>query len=346
MSLGTLFELNYDLHPFYDFATGNTFMINEPYYRPGDYVTGTVVLQLSKPLQARGVRIQCQGLEYVHINKGTDDDSNDYYGRNYFINERQTLMGRLPEDTSKAVDVFLIENYRYVLPFRFHIPFNALPTHKFSSWKHISYTLSTNVEIPWKFDHKADSNFIILPPLAVDLIPLGISIVQKEVKRNYLGLINAGKVKYRIHIQNDAVRLGDMISVHINLENNDFKSKIQKLSAKLVAKGIFTAEAHPRHEVEKVSEYAGSIEHAFGNKGGEYVLNVPVLEPKTLTPFNIVGKYINISYLLQVTIHLELLVRNVTETFAIQVLPTGSSLNLQSHQTGTHNLTRPPSYSK
>ena len=325
----THFEISIDPHPYFDIETGQVYLTKLPVYRPGDWVCGHLLILMNKKAKTRGVRLACQGSEFVHITrqktsghgKRRKTRTKHYYGRNWFVNERPTLMGRPKGQGSSDDDVYLVENLQYAFPFQFQIPLNALPSFIFSDRRNIKYGLYANVDRPWKFDYETFCNLQVLPSLYFDPLNLGPNCVKDSVKRKYLGMFNAGEMEYTIEVQRNMVAVGDLIPVKVALNVQNLKAKILKVSAKLQVHGEFRAQS----QCDYSKEISGKAKCKYSKDCNEYLLQVPVNRPKRSAPFSMSGQYITFRYELKVEIHFEFLVSNINHYFDIQVYPAKST---------------------
>ena len=336
------YQIVLDPHPYFDLATGQTYTTQDPVYRPGDWVSGHVIIMMNEKIQARAVRLWFQGLECVKIVRKVETQTKrrtsgrgrrrhtqprvqyqTFINSSFFVNERPTLMGR-PKNTGTFVDnVYLNANQHYAFPFQFLIPPQAPPTYFHDAGKYIKYLLYSNIDRPLKTDYHSIREIQVLPPLHVHKIPLGPHCHETTKAIKYLWLFNAGALKYRIQLMQNIVSVGSSIPIVCTLEPILLNVSISQISAVLTVKGRFFAQGQEDHTAEELSR---AILPCSGDKS-EYVLNLPVMQPRAAPPFTISGQFINFHFTVKVTIHLNhFLVANIKKTFDIQVHPAAARM--------------------
>ena len=300
----THFQIEFDAHPYYDCAINDTYFTKDPVYRPGDYVSGHVLLLMNKQVRCRAVRLQFQGLENVQIVKDIPGDdgngtSKTYTSRNYIINERPTLMGRPKHVGSSDDDIYLEPNLQYAFPFQFQIPPHALPTFNYSGSVYIKYTFYANVDRPWKIDYHTVREITVIPPVTDIVKSMTPLMVENTVFFKYFWLFNAGSLSYRIQLQCNTATIGGFVPISVYITAGTSHPKISSIKAVIFAQGKFRAET----EEDSGREIIGSVETIYDAEKSDYVLNLPVQQPCVSLPCTISGVYIKLEFKVAVTIH-------------------------------------------
>ncbi|KAH8050366.1 hypothetical protein JL720_15397 [Aureococcus anophagefferens] len=60
---------------------------------PGDAVTGRLVLETTKPIKCRGIRIRLEGVGVGHWHTGGGDDRKDYHAEKKYVSKTTTVFG-------------------------------------------------------------------------------------------------------------------------------------------------------------------------------------------------------------------------------------------------------------
>ena len=321
-----------DPHPYYDISSGQTFITQDPIYRPGQWVSGHIIILMKEKTKVRAVRLWFKGFETVKLQRRVQTQRRSGRGRrrthtsyrtiestHYMINERPTLMGR-PKNTGNFMtdDIYLQPNQHYAFPFQFFIPMNALPTYYYDDSKFIKYQLYSNIDRPWKFDYQVIQDIRVLPSLFVNQVTMGPPIVEMQQAIKYLWLFSAGHLKYRIQLMRNIFTIGEYIPIGCILERYKLTAMISQISASIEVKGSFSAQGQQDCVVESI----GQTVSQYSMDKMEYMLNVPLMPPKKAAPFTILGQCINFTYTVKVVIHFtNWLIPNIVNRFEIQVHP-------------------------
>jgi hypothetical protein len=124
-------------------------------FLPGETVSGTVHLQIDKPVNAREIRLDVEGVEHTFITVSHGKSSHTYHERNHIIKTRITFQHNLDVQSQE------LEQGYYNFPFEFVIPPKGLPSYHGRNVK-ITYTLKARVDIPLWFDIKDEKEFYVV----------------------------------------------------------------------------------------------------------------------------------------------------------------------------------------
>jgi Arrestin (or S-antigen), N-terminal domain len=139
--------------------------------RPGEAVSGTVILELKEPLRARGVRVRLRGEEYTHVPYGRST----VYDRRPILDHEIVLTGnaRFASFEEGLVDAWnvLLNRLEYEAipsgiheyPFSFPLPADAPPSYD-GNCAEVEYRLAASVDVPVWLDLRAQFDLRVAPP--------------------------------------------------------------------------------------------------------------------------------------------------------------------------------------
>lgn len=116
------------------------FVLDKPYYLPGERVQGKVRVNLEHDTSFRSLNVILQGIEEVRIVVRQGKSSATYKSSRDMLNVGVEL-------TPKAT----VQEGTTDFPFAFELPADALPSYS-GKFAHVTWKLSTRADIPWGHD--------------------------------------------------------------------------------------------------------------------------------------------------------------------------------------------------
>ncbi|XP_077991740.1 arrestin domain-containing protein 3-like [Glandiceps talaboti] len=276
---------------------------NKEVYNAGEAVNGCVVVELSEPLQCRGVRVTFIGEGRVRWteSEGSGDHrrSVTYSSSTVYFNECVTLWGK--EVGNKSGENPTLPAAVHQFPFRFQLPPTGLPS-SFEGIRYgsVRYIIKSNIDRPWKFDHNSKRAFTVSGfPLDLNRIPDATIAQQDENQKTVCCLCCAsGPIIMTATIDRKGYVPGDTIMTGIDVSNNSSRNILDS-TASLVQLCTFTAfrRGHGRMHTRTTTVDVSTIKGAGCGPNDtiswrQQPLPVPAIPASGLEGFN----YINIEY--------------------------------------------------
>ncbi|XP_077991506.1 arrestin domain-containing protein 3-like [Glandiceps talaboti] len=219
---------------------------NKEVYNPGEIVAGYVMIDLSEPLQCRGVFIRFlgEGLVRWTESEGSGDNQRTVccIANTVYFHEIQNLWGKDVGNTSGENLTLPAGFHQY--SFHFQLPSTGLPT-SFEGKDHgrVRYSIKSNIERPWRFDHTAIKVFTVTGnyPLDLNMIPDATIAQEDENQKTVCCLCCAsGPIIMTATIDRKGYVPGDTIITGVDISNKSSRS-IHNTTATLVQYCTFTA---------------------------------------------------------------------------------------------------------
>ncbi|XP_065656482.1 arrestin domain-containing protein 3 [Hydra vulgaris] len=130
---------------------------NREVFYPGEEVTGSVVMGLSRPMEMRGIKLIVAGKGYCHwcdTSGSNDNRQESHHDGNENLFEYQLWIhgGTSVKFQSEAGQSF--HRFKFTLPV-------ILPSSFEGPYGHIRYLVSAEIDKPWKFNHKTKRPFTV-----------------------------------------------------------------------------------------------------------------------------------------------------------------------------------------
>jgi len=145
-----------------------TYMNQTTFYTGYNPVGGNIILDLVEPKKARGVWVH-----FIGIAETEWEDTESYTDRDGNIQHRKVVRHQTEEIIHLKQQVWAPMNGsdsdfmpagRHILPFRFDIPpTQPLPPTFGNDLCSVTYTLKSNIDRPWKYDHRTFLPVTMLP---------------------------------------------------------------------------------------------------------------------------------------------------------------------------------------
>lgn len=137
----------------------------QPVYRPGENITGHVIVDLSKPTKINRVCLEAHGRASVKFSIRHDDKTDTYSDEIVYLNNHLTLYDKNSYGFQKEMPIG-----RSQYAFSINIPYNAPPSIKVSHGK-IEYYLKAKLDIPWAIDKYNTLEFTVACPIDSNYFP-------------------------------------------------------------------------------------------------------------------------------------------------------------------------------
>ncbi|CAK9830311.1 Arrestin domain-containing protein 3 [Anthophora retusa] len=288
MSL-TTFRLNFDRHD----AT----------YMPGDTVTGSIILEIAREKNIRGLTLSAKGMATVQwyenetqhdsTHNTTNTTSVSYHNSEEYFRFKYNILGSHNSNHKMTIDGGF---YKY--PFSFQLPY-SIP----SSFEHtdgyVRYTVKATIDRPWKFNHECKAAFTVISSLNLNEYRQDCMGIDDESTHNFccccICFFKRDSLNLRIRAPSSGYVPGQIINTIINHTLSSNAVRIASFSIILEQEIEFHATAKTKTDRSniKISKRLGPFSVA-GQLNLE--LLVPPLPPSKLEYCSI----IDINYRLKI----------------------------------------------
>jgi hypothetical protein len=263
--------------------------LERQFFLPGEVVKGQVHLTIDKPVKARKIWLDVEGLEETSITDGAGKSSSTYYERNSMI-ENKILLHR-PEGEEHTE----LEPGKYTFKFEFTIPKKALPSYRGRNAK-ITYSLNARVDVPKWLDIVEKKDFHVVRNRDDIRSYERPSHFQSD---NYLNLED-DKPGFFVELPRIAFIAGKSIEGTITLCNKK-ACEVRKIELRLI--GIEHAEASKYKVNQRLREYESELPTDNLVEATPARFHFPI--PKS-APGSFEGNYSNFRWALEVQLDLPL----------------------------------------
>ncbi|XP_059165745.1 arrestin domain-containing protein 17-like [Physella acuta] len=272
-------------------------------YYPGNAVDGHVTVELTEPMKMRGIRLKFEGKAYVHWSethstgsgKNRRTTTRHYSASERYFDQEVLLFGIWPNQGSETKEIPL---GRHTFPFQFILPL-GLPSSFEAGTGYVRYTVSCNIDKPWKFDHRTKRPFTIVALLDLNQQPNCMQRLQATKQKHLCCLCcKSGPIEATFKIERQGFVPGEAIKLFAEISNGSNR-KMSKSYVDLKMITTFRATTKCRTDVREVARVTRPpIEkHREDSWSGEELV-VPPLPPSFLPGCNI----IDIRYVLQLNV--------------------------------------------
>ncbi|CAK9821021.1 Arrestin domain-containing protein 2 [Anthophora plagiata] len=207
MSLKT-FRFNFDQH-------GATYM-------PGDTVTGTIILEIAKEKNIRGLTLSVKGEASVEWSESETQSNTDntsstrsvsYYNSEKYFHLKFNILG------SHKSNQMTIKGGFYTYPFTFNLPYN-IPSSFEHTYGYVRYTMKATIDRPWKFNHECKAAFTVISPLNLNQYRQDCIGIDDESTHNFccccICFFKRDSLNLRVRAPSSGYVPGQMINSIIN----------------------------------------------------------------------------------------------------------------------------------
>ncbi|EFO99505.1 hypothetical protein CRE_22444 [Caenorhabditis remanei] len=188
---------------------------NPKYYKPGDQVSGNVILITSADIKAHHLKIRIHGAAKTNWTKYSKND-NVTYGAIMDYIKMDTIVWSGDNQNNK------LPAGPHVFPFLFRIPANALPNYE-GRYGHVRYKISVELARPLKFSIKKTANFRVVPNVDISRFSLSSTKVSRRDVKDIGAFFKNGLVTLTVTIPNKPYIVGENLPITINIDNASTK---------------------------------------------------------------------------------------------------------------------------
>ncbi|CAJ0597256.1 unnamed protein product [Cylicocyclus nassatus] len=213
---------------------------------PGDVVEGTVNINADHPLKAKAVRVflkagaetewwvSVYGIDSVH-----GRSAKVFYAANLTYAQEESCLWAPEENEKKGT----IPAGMHSFPFTFTLPEDCPPNFE-GSCGSITYTITAEVERPWKVNKTASVSLSVCPVFDLNLIPEASSSSSAfKFKKTGFVFLRHGKLCVQMKLARSGYTVGETIEALIEV-NNDTKQPAVRLDMRLRRVDNYTAYRH------------------------------------------------------------------------------------------------------
>ena len=239
-----------------------TYANNQQVFYPGQVLAGQVFLEITEPVDTRGVRITLHGESYVHWsehhNSGQSSHTVSYTDRDRYLNQCITLWGKEEGDKSGANPTLPPGMHTFSFSFSFQLP-TGLPSsfERSSNFRaHIRYWVHAKVDRPWKFDYKTKRPFTVIEYIDINN-PVFLRPARSENDKHLCCLCcKSGPLSLQASIDRAGYCPGESVMVSASAENLTNR-EMQGIRAQLISVTNVVARGHRRSDKKVVCEVMG-----------------------------------------------------------------------------------------
>ncbi|XP_061116615.1 arrestin domain-containing protein 3-like [Conger conger] len=291
-------------------------------FSSGDFITGRIILELSKEIKINSLSIKAKGEADVRWTEGTGEDESTYSAHERYFKLKHFF---IHNDKGKGKDGELLltgqsgETYpnvvapgTHVYPFTIQIPHRDMPSSFKGAHGKVLYSLEAKLSRSMRLGKTANTNFTflsktdkIIPPL---MEPCS-GYVEKKMK-----LFTSGRVSLRVNIDKAVYTQGEMLQIVAEIENNS--SRVVKPKFALHQKLIFKANKNTNEASKRIFKVVGENVPSSTRQSVIKTLRIPANLMPTLFHCGI----IQVQYTLQVYLDVPF-ARDPTVIILLTILP-------------------------
>ncbi|XP_046556377.1 arrestin domain-containing protein 3-like isoform X2 [Haliotis rubra] len=133
-----------------------------PVYYPGEPVEGQVTVELNDTMKMRGMHLRFKGMARVHWTEERSSGSRTIRTDHFSAEEEYfyisfLLAGRWKDEPGHDIN---LPAGRHTYPFSYKLP-SRLPSSFAGAYGFVGYDAKCTIDKPWKFNHEAETSFIV-----------------------------------------------------------------------------------------------------------------------------------------------------------------------------------------
>ncbi|XP_072457780.1 arrestin domain-containing protein 2 isoform X2 [Notamacropus eugenii] len=221
-------------------------------YHGGQLLSGLLVLELSRPLRAKGLDVAARGTAAVHWldsrSVGVNAVYNDYAAFQSFLRSRRQL---LPRDSG---DTTTLQPGRHEFPFTFQLP-TTLVTSFEGKHGSVRYWVKAKLHRPWGTAKRARKDFTVIEPIDINtpaLLAPQAGVKEKMARAWYC---NRGPVSITAKIDRKGYTPGEVIPVFAEIDNGTNRPVVPK--AAIIQTQTFVARGARKEKKSVVASIVG-----------------------------------------------------------------------------------------
>jgi len=257
-----------------------TYMNQTTFYSGYNPVGGNIILDLVEPKKARGVWVHFIGVaetSWEDTETYTDKDGNSKTRkvRRHQVEEIIHLKQQVWAPMNGSDSDFMPAG-RHVLPFRFDIPPSQfIPPTFGNSYSSVTYTLKSNIDRPWKYDHRTFLPVTMLPVIDAN-DPSYDRLISREDSKSICCLCCAdGPIELSAKVPSSGWCPGECAPFAIHI-NNQSKKPMNGFTVALDYKTDMTAHGYHRSESKRLGSSKSTHVISPGDEHSEIIyLRIP-----------------------------------------------------------------------
>lgn len=211
-------------------------------FKPGELLSGKVLVEFSQPKKVRGLRIEVFGESVVGWSVSIENPAEKGKMHDVMITSREENLSVryyvLGNETGRPIELPVAQ---LAYPFSVQLPMD-LPSSLEHKLGHIRYTIKATFERPWKFDYEIKTSFTIVSNYDLNQKPMAVLPLEDEIEKSfcYFCLCPWGKLRAVISVPSSGFVAGQVIPVTVHCENESTVS-VSKIKVYLKKKLKFYA---------------------------------------------------------------------------------------------------------
>ncbi|XP_074650003.1 arrestin domain-containing protein 3-like [Tubulanus polymorphus] len=190
-------------------------------YIAGEYINGTLTVDVAEPLKVRGVQIKFKGFAKVHWTEqhgsGKNRHTVHYHNEETYFNEKRVVLGR---GTKESGEDTVMTPQRYQFPFQFVIP-HHIPSSFEGVHGRVRYHIKGKVDIPMAFDKEFQRPFTIIANVDLNQMPTARQALQNEDQKTLCCCCcESGPISAVIRVDKTGYVPGEGIRISGEITNN------------------------------------------------------------------------------------------------------------------------------
>lgn len=291
-------------------------------YYAGQQIVGNLRCYFNSPKSVAGIFVKLKGMAVVHWSETESrTDSNNkstsvsvsYRGEHELINDKIVLLYQ----HGNKIDVPAGE---HIYPFTYTLPLDLPSTYKTTSHiGKITYVIKGYVDIPFKFDYKAETEINIVEILDLNQLPNLLMPVNIE-KQKSLGCLcwRSGPIDMSLNIPYTGFVPGQSIPITLEIENLS-RTSIEAVKFNIHQMINFYSTSPRRKGRPEANKITSTTDSGVGAHGKRfYELNLQI--PSSFAPLNLKKcTIIDVKYTLNVTVVIPGMHRNLNASVDIEI---------------------------
>ncbi|XP_067665042.1 arrestin domain-containing protein 3-like [Haliotis asinina] len=271
-----------------------------PAYYPGETVEGQVTVELNDAMKMRGIHLRFKGMARVHWTEERPSGSRTTRTEHFSAEEEYfyisfLLAGRWKDEPGNDITLPV---GRHTFPFSYKLP-SPLPSSFVGEYGFVRYDAKCTIDKPWKFNHEAETSFIVRNRLDLNREPRAKKADRGSRSKTLCCLCCAsGPISATFSIDRQGYVPGEEIVINAEIENLSNK-RVKKSKVILMQEVLYHATAKTK---PKTHCYA-KLKHGEIKQGDTDYWNGERLEVPPLMPSFLRGcRIINVKYFLMLDV--------------------------------------------
>ncbi|XP_046556375.1 arrestin domain-containing protein 3-like isoform X1 [Haliotis rubra] len=271
-----------------------------PVYYPGEPVEGQVTVELNDTMKMRGMHLRFKGMARVHWTEERSSGSRTIRTDHFSAEEEYfyisfLLAGRWKDEPGHDIN---LPAGRHTYPFSYKLP-SRLPSSFAGAYGFVGYDAKCTIDKPWKFNHEAETSFIVRNRLDLNREPRAKKPNRRSKSKTLCCLCcTSGPISATFSIDRQGYVIGEEIIINAEIENLSNK-RVKKSKVVLMQEVLYHATTKTK---PKTHDYA-KLKHGEIKQGDTDYWNAERLVVPPLTPSFLRGcKIIDVRYFLMLDV--------------------------------------------